>query len=636
MPGTINISAFSFSSRFAEFAVLQFMDLPSPPSSPISIKVSMGKRECQAWDKGDFTFALTTLRDNLVLLLQDSEGNEISHAGVEVKSIVEKGLWDDLFPLKGGGFVRMKLQFVLNEEERNKIRMMRESAVKKKQGELINSSPNSVQSTLSAGVNVASSLYLREEISDRNEETLSAINLHQSVELPVNESYEGRFVEKAEAKPLPANVESTATSADKTSIVLRGSQSTAGATNRPNLLEDRLRNPEKQGPIKKTPSSVKKMISAFESGSAEDMRPQIKPPPIQDRSNKIKTGAPLESHNLEEHKNVISTETAESISKAVVNPFRSGDLNIRPTSGEKSGEQISLPGASDAIKSSHPTGIKNKIKQLEVHQVVDIKKGNFPKNFVKPSTFETVQVSDKILGKHRHEPSDIPRGKRHSGGIHGIEESRVQVSSRNCQITDVQGASDSANACTSEANLEDRHIRGDTGPNVCTSVAKCKDRHDPLERSGAWIFPDAAIHFCITTSGTNMMDSRGGCRENPSIHQKMNFSLPQNVEEVLNFSAELLYNVDRNEENQRRRSRVETSSEEAGTFGGAVGQAVKVAVVIGFGTLVLLTRQRTNRKTQKLFFGVEQSGSKREKNVEEKDLCAEREDPSEFHFSKFS
>ncbi|KAM1173829.1 hypothetical protein FF1_026464 [Malus domestica] len=338
MPGTINIS------------VLEFMDLPPSPSSPISIKVSMGKRECQAWDKGDFTFALTTLRDNLVLLLQDSEGIEISHAGVEVKSTVEKGLWDDLFPLKGGGFMRMKLQFVLNEEERNKIRMMRESALKKKQGELINSSPNSVQSTPSAGVNIASSLYLREEISDRNEETSSAITLHQSVELPVNESYEGRFVEKAEAKPLPANVESTATSADNTSIVLRGSQSTVGATNRPNLQEDRLRNPEKQGPIKKTPSSVKKMISAFESGSAEDMRPQIKPPPIQIRSNKIKTGALLESHNLEEHKNVTSAETAQSISKAVVNPFRSGDLNIGPTSGEKSDEQICLPGALDAIK----------------------------------------------------------------------------------------------------------------------------------------------------------------------------------------------------------------------------------------------------------------------------------------------
>ncbi|TQD84459.1 hypothetical protein C1H46_029990 [Malus baccata] len=367
----------------------------------------MGKRECQAWDKGDFTFALTTLRGNLVLLLQDSEGNEISHA---------------------------------------------------------------------------------------------------------------------------ANVESTATCADNTSIVLRGSQSTVGATNRPNLQEDRLRNPDKQGPIKKTPSSVKKMISAFESGSAEDMRPQIKPPPIQIRSNKIKTGALLESHNLEEHKNVTSTESVQSISKAVVNPFRSTLIiqqNIGPTSGEKSDEQICLPGALDAIKYSHPTGIKNTFKQLDIHQVVDRKKGNFPNDFVRPSTFETVQESDKVLGKHRHEPCDMPPGKRLSVGIHGIEESRVQVSSRNSQITDVQEASPSANACTSEANLEDRHVRGDSGPNVCTSAAKCEYRHDPFERSGAWIFPDEAIRFCITTSGTNMMDSRGGCRENPSIHQqKMIFSLP--------------------------------------------------------------------------------------------------------------
>lgn len=44
--------------------------------------------------------------------------------GVEIKSIVEKGLWDDLFPLEGGGHVHMKLQFVLSEEERSQIRMM--------------------------------------------------------------------------------------------------------------------------------------------------------------------------------------------------------------------------------------------------------------------------------------------------------------------------------------------------------------------------------------------------------------------------------------------------------------------------------------------------------------------------------
>lgn len=37
----------------------------------------------------------------------------------------------------------------------------------------------------------------------------------------------------------------------------------------PNLQEDKPHNLEKQGPIQKTPSNVKKMISTFESGSAE-------------------------------------------------------------------------------------------------------------------------------------------------------------------------------------------------------------------------------------------------------------------------------------------------------------------------------------------------------------------------------
>lgn len=126
----------------------------------------MGKRECQTWDKGDFTFPLTTLRDNLVVLLQDAEGNEILDAGVETKSIVEKGLWDAFFPLKGGGLVHMKLQFVLNEEERIRIRSMRESALKKKLGEFIYSNPGSVQTTPGAGTNLASSLCLPNEISE--------------------------------------------------------------------------------------------------------------------------------------------------------------------------------------------------------------------------------------------------------------------------------------------------------------------------------------------------------------------------------------------------------------------------------------------------------------------------------------
>lgn len=42
--------------------------------------------------------------------------------GVLSMAIVEKGIWDDLFPLEEGGHVHMKLQFSLSEEERHRIR----------------------------------------------------------------------------------------------------------------------------------------------------------------------------------------------------------------------------------------------------------------------------------------------------------------------------------------------------------------------------------------------------------------------------------------------------------------------------------------------------------------------------------
>lgn len=41
---------------------------------------------------------------------------------VETSSIVEKGYWDDFFQLEGGHYVHMKLQFILSEDERNRIR----------------------------------------------------------------------------------------------------------------------------------------------------------------------------------------------------------------------------------------------------------------------------------------------------------------------------------------------------------------------------------------------------------------------------------------------------------------------------------------------------------------------------------
>jgi hypothetical protein len=43
---------------------------------------------------------------------------------VETRLVIEKGIWDDTFPLEGGGHVRMKVQFVLSEADRHRIRLM--------------------------------------------------------------------------------------------------------------------------------------------------------------------------------------------------------------------------------------------------------------------------------------------------------------------------------------------------------------------------------------------------------------------------------------------------------------------------------------------------------------------------------
>ncbi|PPR92900.1 hypothetical protein GOBAR_AA27766 [Gossypium barbadense] len=112
MPGTIQVS------------VLDFKGLQSTSPSSQSVKVSMGKTEYQTCDKGEFSFPLTTLHDNLIITLQDADGNEITHRVVETKLVVEKGVWDNIFSLEGGWHVHMKLQFVLSEEERQRIRVM--------------------------------------------------------------------------------------------------------------------------------------------------------------------------------------------------------------------------------------------------------------------------------------------------------------------------------------------------------------------------------------------------------------------------------------------------------------------------------------------------------------------------------
>ncbi|XP_030953090.1 uncharacterized protein LOC115976119 isoform X1 [Quercus lobata] len=577
MPGIIIVS------------VLEFMGLPHAlASSSICIKVSMGKIEYQIWDKGDFSFPLTSLRDNLIVTLQDADGIKISHAGVEIKSIVEKGLWDDLFPLEGGGHVHMKLQFVLSEEERSRIRMMRESALKKKQDELLNSSIRTSQGATTACSSVASSLGFRHELSDRYEEISSTISAPQGVDVHLSHK---ELDEKNESKSLPADFPTEAISSNETSLLLGGSRLDVAASNNSiphNLGEDRGHNIQKQGQIGKSPRNVKNMISAFESGQAQDMRSPIKSPPTRSQSNKSRIE--LKSQHLNEGKTQI-TKTEQSISGRVINLFLAEELQHTPTDIRKRGEQINLFGASDRSKLSQDTGqleelntqkfqilgtnssLKNKFNV--VHKEVAREEEKSHQDLMRISTTETATVSWRILDEYSGgHPLSLFTGKQDSCGNPVIEESRREIQFTNLQEFNIQGAS--------THKLE--------------SVHYCEDNHYLFKSSGAWIFPDEARRLCVTTGGKKVMDLMGGCSTKPKVHQgNVNLSMQENMEKH-SVDARTVIKADKDKKDCQKivKSKPE-NSEDIETSGGPVGQAIKVAIMLGFGILVLLTRKRNYR-----------------------------------------
>ncbi|KAG6662056.1 hypothetical protein CIPAW_03G216900 [Carya illinoinensis] len=515
MPGNILVS------------VQEFIGLPSSsPSSPIRLKVSMGKIEYQTSDKEEFSFPLTTLRDNLIVTLLDADGKEISRAGVETNSIVERGFWDDLFPLEGGGHLRMKLQFVLSEEERNRIRMMRESALKMKHDELLKHSIHSPKSDTSTDSNVALSLDLsieasavsvKEEASkaclvsnpvifreveksgsesikgihldqnqstpndaDQYEELLSAMPASQGVDIHLTEVSYREPVEENESKTLPAEYPTRAICFDGVLSVESGLDIAATSNSISHDLEETMSHShQKRTQPRKTRSNVRKMISAFESSLSQDMQSQVKPPPTEFQSEELKHG---------------------------------------PTYIRKREEQISLLGHKSSQESWQLEELNNKKFQIigtmpnlenefkAVHKEVDKEEEKSHQDSMQTSTSETPTVSGRMLDEH------------------------------------------------------------------------------------------SARRLCVTTGGTKMIDLMGGYSMEPEVHQgKLNLSMGDNVEEH-SVDAGIAVKVNKDEKTCHKiRNSKHEKSENIETSGGPVGQVVKVAIMIGFGLLVLLTSQKNNR-----------------------------------------
>ncbi|KAH1057070.1 hypothetical protein J1N35_035135 [Gossypium stocksii] len=587
MPGTIQVSVLDFKGLHSS---------SSSSSSKVSIKVSKGKIEHQTWDKGEFSFPLTTLRDNLIITIQDAEGNEISHTGLETRLVVEKGVWDDIFPLEGGGHVHMKLQFFLNEEERQRIRIMRESALKKKHEELCNSghgSPKNASvsyseaSQLSVPLNnpkdakfdidnrdrsysiqkQKSTDSVPSELEKHNNSKKKHEELHYSGHgSPNKASVSYSEVSGSEESSLRSGL--LANEANQVSVPLNNTkdanfdiisrnrssiQKQKSTDSVPSELEKR-NNSKKLRPAGKGHSNVKNMINAFEGSLYQDVRPSIKPPPKISQRRKIGANSFLVNSHLNE------AETEKIIPPKV-------------TLGTINREKVQTFGSVEPIYGAAPSKeseqLKDKFKVKQRESVVN-KEKKYSKDFKRASITEKAEFSQRILDKYSkgNQSWNLFSAKQHSRRKSVTKEGKEENFQKDPR--EAEGASNGRRK----------------------SVAIWSNHHCSIGSSGLWIFPGEAKCSCITTGAKQVMDQMGGFCDEANAHQ-INLSScdPKNTVEAndADVGTAIVENED-GKTSEKLGRRVETSMNPEESIG-PFGKVVKVVVMVGFATLVLLTRR---------------------------------------------
>ncbi|XXG48405.1 hypothetical protein AAC387_Pa02g2864 [Persea americana] len=410
MPGTIQVS------------VLDLVELPSSSSSsPVSVKVAMGKREYQTWDKGEFLFPLMTLRDNLVIMLHDAEGNEISRTDVKTMSVVEKGVWDALFPLKGGGQVHMKLQFIVSEEERKQIQYMRESVVKKKE-ELIKKSPMHSEIATDPVVSVLPECAVQTKDASVSKEPIKDFVLNQMVHhedskprhtLQDGQSTETTPIEGRLYQPLLFSKFKTTLSALSKEGLDPQLQCSAEDNDDTRYLasllgENKTHISQTETSAEKIKSNVKKLIGTFESNLFQGPRPcAIRL--IKSHSNMIEMEKPLKGTQIDKN----SDEKGRFIQQdkdTKAASFSVGSLQV-----------VNLQQSAKHIRSLYTKKPVGNVPGKQDLLVVDVKKGSS----IAPRIKENQSFEEKIVyescGEGRHgtireypEQSDILDTEHHS------------------------------------------------------------------------------------------------------------------------------------------------------------------------------------------------------------------------------
>ncbi|KAL8035891.1 hypothetical protein ABFX02_12G124500 [Erythranthe guttata] len=743
MPGTIQVTVLEFKG----------VSSSSKPSAK-SLKVSMGKRQYQTWDKGDFSFPITKLREDLVVALLDAGGNEIARADIRTMQVMEKGSWDEVFPINGGGNVHMKLQFILSDEERNRIRIVRESAVKKKlemnpninlrltssrdsvepstkyeqtvsdsEKELVainvmSTKVEASQAGLSSTSTLSLSIYRKEgqsilEIAipnatdtsqdapsfpDKTEIEIESPQVHKEpvpdekieIESPQvhKETVPDEKIEiespqvqkepvpdekieiespQVHKKPVPdekieiqplANIRSNIEEESASPSMWDKKISVASK-----LQDEPVKKSENRGPVKRIPSNVRKMISAFENTQLQEVKSMKRVSSVPSQLNRFTVEGLLEDRE----------------SKTVLNPPVKSSRNLKGQfDGNLHQEPTALSGKSEPLKelTSTVTTIQSEGNDSNIEDVlstaskestmeeldrspIDLTRQSTSETATTSSEFSVAELSENGIGKETNSKSltmvdiqvaPIPKSPPEyhkedcypaqssdmpmlsAGGNDSNIHDLAKESSRESAMEELENSSvdltrqsTSETATTSEGKPEEQFQESEayelssellsssessveegsgSGGGRETSLKRsnmvniqvasnpkpkspeyCKDEeYYSAETSGMWIFPDNTRRLCITTAG-NKQDRKivGGDQDEDKIRLAKKISSESEVQEKKKIA-------------DRTKSGCGSSPDDSSN--GFLGQVIKVAVIFGFGLLVLLTRQKEPRKKQ--------------------------------------
>ncbi|XP_011077975.1 uncharacterized protein LOC105161846 isoform X2 [Sesamum indicum] len=580
MPGTIQVTVLEFKG----------VSSSSKPSAK-SLKVSMGKRHYQTWDKGEFSFPITKLRENLVVAILDAGGNEIAHADIRTMQIIEKGSWDEVFSINGGGHVHMKLQFILSEEERKRIRSVRESAVKKK----LESNPNInlrlTESTSCTYGSVETSREIEQKVSDSQEGIVhidvvspkveasqAGLSLNSATSSAISAYKEGGGIikpafpdttdqsqgapsspqlheqvpdEKSKMRPL-ADIRSDVhqwASSELLESAISGKRNLVVSK----LQDDPIQESRNQEPVEKTPSIVRKIsvASKFKDDSVQktgNQEPSVKTP-----SNVRKMISAFENGQLQERKSMRKSLSLPS----ELNRFRKAGQVDNRESKELTSTVTPIPSGSGAA-SREPT-----VKELEI-SVVDLMRQSTSKAATSsgrmPEEQSQVTQSSNLL---KSSQSSVAEGSGRGRGT-GLKSSK---------IIDIKVASN---------------------PKL-KSLEYYNDECYSTQSSGMWIFPDNARRLCITTAGKQVIKIVGHQHSEAKTREASKGSSALEMPDKNQIHGK----GRKNEKNQKKYAKHPArgrGSSPDDSSNGLVGQVIKVAVILAFGALVFLTRQKEPRK----------------------------------------